>query len=294
MNIIILLVPILVAVALLTLIERKIIGIRHFRTGPKKVGIKGLTQPFRDALKLFTKENIKIIKTNYTAFILTPIIILRIYRINWINLPIRRSKRRNKIIIIIILSILRISIFFFIIRGWRSNSKYRLIGAFRSTAQTISYEIVLILILLPIIIAIRRIDIDIYRCKWRLRIMMMIFIIPIWLTTILAETNRTPFDLTERERELVSGFNTEFSRGAFSVIFVAEYMSIIFIMTLTRLILIETTIETSLITIIILTWIIWRRITLPRIRYDKLIIIAWKIITPSTIIGLMMMIIINT
>jgi len=187
-------------------------------------------------------------------------------------------------IVFIVVSSVRI--FFFISRGWASISKYRIIGSYRSTAQTISYEISMLIILLPRLIIMFTIN----RQKVNMNLIPTIILnisamILIWLITILAETNRTPFDLTEGESELVSGYNTEYSGGQFSMIFISEYRIIIFMSILTYFLFISLSnnIYQLIIITIIIVFFVWSRISFPRIRYDMLIRMTWKTMIPIAI-----------
>jgi len=280
------LIPVLISVAFVTLIERKYMAIRHIRIGPNKVGPAGLLQPFRDAIKLFRKENIKLKKPNSNILLFSPIVIIMIAINMWITYPLssNRNKMSTTMIIFIVLS--RISVFFFISRGWASVTKFRALGAYRSTAQTISYEISILLIIMPSILFMANItrQNNFYRRKITM-IVINLMILVIWLITILAETNRTPFDLSERESELVSGYNTEYTNSLFSIIFIAEYSFIIFIRILTLILFngIRNIVATYALITLILIVFIWTRITLPRIRYDNLMYLSWKIILPAIV-----------
>lgn len=279
-------IPILISVAFFTLIERKLIGLSHFRLGPNKVGLLGIFQPFRDAVKLLTKENIKLNKTNRLIFTKAPVAFIMIALAMWLIYPTASNYSKINITIIYFITILRLRIFFFITRGWSSVSKYRIIGSYRATAQTISYEITIIIIILPRLLIFMNINL---RRKNFVRIIMyLIIIIPlllIWLVTIIAETNRTPFDIAERESELVSGYNTEYSNGQFSIVFIAEYRIFIIIRFFTVLLFINSNrLLTSLLSVASLfIFFVWTRVSFPRIRYDLLINMAWKILIPISI-----------
>lgn len=190
--------------------------------------------------------------------------------------------------LILFLSILGLGVYPILIRGWSSNSNYSLIGSIRALAQTISYEVSLIFIIMSITFI--SCSINFYNIlsiqKYFIFIFFQINMI-IWLISILAETNRTPFDFAEGERELVSGFNTEFSSSPFAIIFIAEYIIILFFSIITSIIFIGISIFSPLImvnSIIIIFFFIWTRATLPRYRYDKLMLLCWKRILPISLI----------
>jgi len=187
---------------------------------------------------------------------------------------------------IYIFRIISLRVYFLIGRGWRSNRKYRILGAYRSISQTISYEVRIILIFLIFIFFISRFNFIIFsfiqEIIWHIFLSYIIFLL--WLSIILAESNRTPFDFSEGESELVSGFNTEYYGGLFSLIFICEYGIIIFLRTITSILFLGglrlwLTIKISFVCLIFL----WVRGILPRYRYDKLINIAWVIYLPYTL-----------
>merc|ERR1712018_776790 len=217
LNYIILLVPILVNVAFITLLERKILGYSQLRKGPNKVRIIGIAQPFNDAIKLFTKEIVYPKLSNIFQYLISPFCGLIIVLITCILIPFKEIILPSRITIIFLYMMISINIYPVLISGWASNSKYALIGALRAVAQTVSYEVCLALILL------------FYLCLTRSIIIILTPIIGIWLISCLAETNRTPFDFAEGESELVSGFNIEYGRLGFALIFIAEYASIFLI-----------------------------------------------------------------
>lgn len=267
--------------AFLTLLERKVLGYIQLRKGPNKVGIIGLLQPFSDAIKLFRKENFLIIKSNYYFYLLRPIIRILLILILWNNIPIIREIINNKFNILIILCLLSIGVYPIIISGWSSNSIYAIIGRIRRIAQTISYEVSIILLILRILLIVERINLNDF-AKYQLNIQFIYFFFPLILilfVRFLAELNRTPFDFAEGESELVSGFNTEYIRGRFAIIFIAEYGIIIIIIILFNLIFLGGKIYRIyfyIMYIIILFLIIWVRGTYPRFRYDNLIYLTWK------------------
>lgn len=284
----ILVLGVLIGVAYLTLLERKVLGYIQIRKGPNKVGLIGIFQPFSDAIKLFTKETTYPNFSNYYCYYFSPVIRFVLSLVIWVLIPYYFNIIRFNLGLIFFLCCTSIGVYTVIIAGWSSNSNYALLGGLRAVAQTISYEVRIALILLSRIILI--IDFNLVIFFYYQKIVWIIFlIIPlslIWISSILAETNRTPFDFAEGERELVSGFNIEYRRGGFALIFLAEYSRILFIRILFVIIYIGGY-NLNLIFYLKLRLIsflfIWVRGTLPRYRYDKLIYLAWKRYLPVSL-----------
>ena len=284
---IILVICTLVNVAFVTLLERKILGYSQLRKGPNKVRIIGVAQPFNDAIKLFSKELVFPNDANTGQYFIAPFCGLFIVLITFSVFPFKESRVSIRLSVIFIYIIIRINVYPVLISGWSSNRKYALLGSLRSVAQTVSYEVRLALILIfylsiSFCLRIKVISyINIFWIKW------LIFspIVGIWLISCLAETNRTPFDFAEGESELVSGFNIEYGRLGFALIFIAEYARIIFIGYIFSFMFISQSRRPALyisMTIIVSVWI-WFRTTFPRYRYDKLINLAWKVYLPIVI-----------
>lgn len=291
-----------IAIAFFTLIERKFLGYFHLRKGPNKPRIIGVAQPFADAIKLFVKEQNKPSISNRVIFFVAPTIRLALAIIIWALYPHNFQYQYFQFGILFFLCVSRINVYPTFIAGWSSNSKYALFGRLRRVAQTISYEVRIAIILISCLLILKKIDWAIITCNqksWLLIIIIPIFII--WFTTTLAETNRTPFDFAEGESELVSGFNTEYGRGLFALIFIAEYTNILFIR-MTSTILFTGIINNYIInrmiliikTIIFATGFIWIRATIPRIRYDHLIYLTWKNFLPISIRAIIVIIAIVT
>lgn len=264
--------------------ERKILGYIQIRKGPNKVGFVGILQPFADAIKLFRKETVLILKSNYLFYLFSPLFRIIIIIMIWLNIPYKIDIVNNELGILIIFCILRLGVYAVIIAGWSSNSVYSLIGGIRRIAQTISYEVRIILIILGLIFLIERFNIYLFKeYQVNLWFIVMNRILGIILfIRFLAELNRTPFDFAEGESELVSGFNTEYMSGRFALIFIAEYGIIIFIIILFRIIFLGRRLNLLfyIFYIFILFFVIWVRGTFPRYRYDNLIYLTWKVFLP--------------
>nr|WEM17672.1 NADH dehydrogenase subunit 1 [Canis lupus familiaris]WEM17685.1 NADH dehydrogenase subunit 1 [Canis lupus familiaris]WEM17737.1 NADH dehydrogenase subunit 1 [Canis lupus familiaris]WEM17750.1 NADH dehydrogenase subunit 1 [Canis lupus familiaris]WEM19076.1 NADH dehydrogenase subunit 1 [Canis lupus familiaris] len=294
-NIISLIIPILLAVAFLTLVERKVLGYMQLRKGPNIVGPYGLLQPIADAVKLFTKEPLRPLTSSMSMFILAPILALSLALTMWIPLPMPYPLINMNLGVLFMLAMSSLAVYSILWSGWASNSKYALIGALRAVAQTISYEVTLAIILLSVLLMngsftlstliITQEHMWLIFPAWPLAMM--------WFISTLAETNRAPFDLTEGESELVSGFNVEYAAGPFALFFLAEYANIIMMNILTTILFfgafhnpfmpelysINFTMKTLLLTICFL----WIRASCPRFRYDQLMHLLWKNFLPLTL-----------
>lgn len=283
-----LIICVIVGVAFLTLLERKVLGYIQIRKGPNKVGFMGIPQPFRDAIKLFTKEQTFPFISNYIVYYFSPIFSLFLSLLCWLCFPFFIKIFRFNLGVLFFLCCLRIGVYTVILAGWSSNSNYALLGGLRAVAQTISYEVRLALILLSIIFLVG--DYNFFSFFTFQKNMWFLFLcFPIslvWFCTSLAETNRTPFDFAEGESELVSGFNVEYRRGGFALIFLAEYSRILFMRILFRLLFLGANVYRLIFFLklrIISFLFIWVRGTIPRFRYDKLIYLAWKSFLPFSL-----------
>uniref|UniRef100_A0AAU6QG62 NADH-ubiquinone oxidoreductase chain 1 n=1 Tax=Prionospio sanmartini TaxID=3050092 RepID=A0AAU6QG62_9ANNE len=281
---------ILLAMAFFTLLERKILGYIQIRKGPNKVGIMGLPQPFADALKLFAKEQAHPSMTNYTPFYFAPMLSLILALLLWALYPTNTPSLLLPFGILLFLCISSLNVYSTLAAGWSSNSKYSLIGALRGIAQTISYEVSMSLILLTALLTFNTYNFLTPSFNSLVPATILLFPMAIlWFITMLAETNRTPFDLAEGESELVSGFNTEYSSGPFALIFMAEYTSILAMSMFTSALFTSSYLYMmsdlyfAIKTLMIAVLFIWVRGTLPRMRYDRLMALTWKSFLPSVI-----------
>nr|AFV08466.1 NADH dehydrogenase subunit 1 [Lucilia cuprina]AMH85549.1 NADH dehydrogenase subunit 1 [Lucilia cuprina]UZX50296.1 NADH dehydrogenase subunit 1 [Lucilia cuprina] len=279
---------VLVSVAFLTLLERKVLGYIQIRKGPNKVGIAGIPQPFCDAIKLFTKEQTYPLLSNYISYYFSPIFSLFLSLLVWMCMPMFVKLFSFNLGLLFFLCCTSLGVYTVMIAGWSSNSNYALLGGLRAVAQTISYEVSLALVLLSFIFLIGGYNMLMFY-KYQMFIWFLFIMFPmalVWFSISLAETNRTPFDFAEGESELVSGFNVEYSSGGFALIFLAEYASILFMSMLFCVMFLGSDVF-HVFFYIKLTFVsfmfIWVRGTLPRFRYDKLMYLAWKSFLPFSL-----------
>nr|YP_009131572.1 NADH dehydrogenase subunit 1 [Nemopoda mamaevi]AIY56564.1 NADH dehydrogenase subunit 1 [Nemopoda mamaevi]UJG45513.1 NADH dehydrogenase subunit 1 [Nemopoda nitidula] len=287
-----LIICVLVSVAFLTLLERKVLGYIQIRKGPNKVGIMGIPQPFCDAIKLFTKEQVYPLMSNYISYYFSPVFSLFLSLLVWMCMPMFIKLFSFNLGILFFLCCTSLGVYTVMIAGWSSNSNYALLGGLRAVAQTISYEVSMALILLSFIFLIGNYNmIGFYNYQSYMWFLWILFPMAlVWFSISLAETNRTPFDFAEGESELVSGFNVEYSSGGFALIFLAEYASILFMSMLFSVIFLGCDLMsiTFYVKLLFISFMfIWARGTLPRFRYDKLMYLAWKSFLPFSLNYLM-------
>nr|YP_010939064.1 NADH dehydrogenase subunit 1 [Cryptocercus punctulatus]WLF00976.1 NADH dehydrogenase subunit 1 [Cryptocercus punctulatus] len=279
---------VMVGVAFLTLLERKILGYIHIRKGPNKVGFTGIFQPFGDAVSLFSKEQIFPLLSNYLSYYFSPIFSLFLSLLIWLLFPYFSGLISFEFGLLFFLSCTSLGVYTIMIAGWSSNSNYSLLGGLRSVAQTISYEVSLALILLSFVFLVGGYNL-LFFYYFQFYLWMIFICFPlslIWLSSCLAETNRSPFDFAEGESELVSGFNVEYGAGGFALIFLAEYSSILLMSMLFCVIFLGCDLfsllfylKLSLVSFVF----IWVRGSIPRFRYDKLMNLAWSIYLPLSL-----------
>jgi len=281
-------------------------GYMQFRKGPKVVGPYGLLQPFADGLKLFIKETLKPSTASPYLFFLSPFLFISLALLLWKFMPVHTPTVDLQLSLLLVLGISRLSVYAILGSGWASKSKYSLLGAIRAVAQTISYEIRLALILLSIILLARSFNliyiVSIQELSWFSFSCLPLFYI--WFVSTLAETNRAPFDLTEGESEIVSGYKVEYAGGPFALFFIAEYAKIILMNLFSATLFLggpspfkETfplkTIIVGIKTTILVVLFLWVRAAYPRFRYDQLMFLTWKSYLPFSIGALCAVIRIN-
>nr|YP_009144428.1 NADH dehydrogenase subunit 1 [Colias erate]AKJ25935.1 NADH dehydrogenase subunit 1 [Colias erate]USM09836.1 NADH dehydrogenase subunit 1 [Colias erate] len=287
-GVIIFFIGLLISIAFLTLLERKVLGYIQDRKGPNKLGFMGNLQPFSDGIKLFTKEQIYLNYSNYLYYYLSPVISFFLSLMIWMLIPYYFNFISFNLGVLYLLCFLSVGVYTLLLAGWSSNSNYSMLGGLRAVAQTISYEVSLSLILISSLIMIMDFNLmSLMLLQQNLWFIFLMFPLSmIMFSSMLAETNRTPFDFAEGESELVSGFNIEYSGGGFALIFLAEYSSILFMSLLFNLLYMGGYslnymfyMKLSLISFLF----IWVRGTLPRYRYDKLMYLCWKIYLPVSL-----------
>lgn len=302
------LVPILLAVAFMTVIERKVLASTQRRVGPNKVGYYGVLQPFADALKLVVKETVIPSHATTSLFFLAPVFTIVFRLLGWAVIPFGAGLAVSdfSLGILYTLAVSSLGIYGTLFAGWSANSKYAFLGSLRSTAQMISYELTLSATILRVILLRGSFNftriIEAQESVWFIVPLLPVFIV--FFISVLRETNRTPFDLPERESELVSGFFTEHSGMPFVLFFLGEYCSIVLMSRLTAILFFggynfpelfvnETFINLQSIILGLKTCVfcflfVLVRSTLPRLRYDRLIAFGWGKMLPMAIAFIML------
>jgi NADH-quinone oxidoreductase subunit H len=297
-----LVIPLMLGVAYLTYAERKIIGWMQVRIGPNRVGFQGLLQPIADAVKLLMKEIIIPSGANKGLFILGPILVIAPALAAWAVIPFTDTLVLANINagLLYVMAITSMGVYGVIIAGWASNSKYAFLGAMRSAAQIVSYEIAMGFALVGVLMAAQSLNItDIVHGQaggihqWYIWPLFPLFMV--YLIAGVAETNRAPFDVAEGESEIVAGFHVEYSGMAFAVFFLAEYANMFLVAALAALMFLggwlspvpflPDGIVWLLLKIgFILFLFLWFRATFPRYRYDQIMRLGWKVFIPITIV----------
>nr|AND97117.1 NADH dehydrogenase subunit 1 [Stygobromus foliatus] len=278
---------ILIAVAFVTLFEQKVLGSMQIRIGPNKVGYTGILQPFADAIKLFSKESMVLRSGFSTGYFSGPVVALALSLVMWAVTPQMYGGYDFSLGVMFFICISGLMVYPLVISGWSSNCKFSMLGSLRGVAQMVSYEVSMSVILLSVVLLCGSFSFQMIS-QHQIHTWFIFLILPlgwIWLASSLAETNRSPFDLSEAESELVSGFHTEYSSGGFTLIFMAEYSSILFMSLLFSVLFIGgwTALLMVKCMMIALLWV-WARGVMPRCRYDKLMSMAWKSFLPVSLI----------
>ena len=302
-NFLLLIVPVLVAIAYFTLCERKFMSAMQRRTGPNVVGSSGVLQPVADGVKLMMKETIIPQRANLFLFFLAPVLSFSLSLVNWTLLPISSSYTlvNPELSFLLFFSVSSLGVYGLIFSGWSSNSKYPMLASLRASAQMLSYEIAFGLILF--LVAYCRGSFNFFDLVLRQRNLPFFFFLRpltlVFMISILAESNRTPFDLVEAEAELVSGFTTEYSGVNFAIFFLAEYSNMLVLSGVTicmffgTTFMVGSTLWASLIfrfkVCLLVFYFIWVRATFPRYRYDQLMYVCWKNFLP-VVLGYVMLV----
>jgi NADH-quinone oxidoreductase subunit H len=302
-----LLVPVLLAVAYLTLAERKVLAAMQLRRGPNVVGPFGLLQPFADAIKMLMKETIIPSGANRFLFVLAPILLFMLAMIAWAVIPVQDGWAIADINvgILYLFAVSSLGVYGVIIAGWASNSKYAFLGALRSAAQMVSYEVSIGFVIVTVLLCVGSLNLtDIVRAQERVWFFIPLFpMFVIFFISALAETNRAPFDLPEGESELVAGFFVEYSSMSFALFFLGEYANMILMSALTVILFlggwyppvhmepftwIPGFVWFALKIALLLFVFIWVRATFPRYRYDQLMRLGWKVFLPFSLVWLVL------
>lgn len=292
----IIIIPVLISVAYLTLAERKIIGYMQTRKGPNVVGVYGLLQPLADGVKLFSKEMIIPNHVSIFLYFFAPILALTLGLVVWGVMPLGKNIVLSDISlgVLLVFALSSVGVYAILISGWSSNSKYAFLGALRAAAQMISYEVSIGLIVISAILCTGSLNLTSIINIQGSTIWFLFPLLPaalMFFVSCLAETNRAPFDLTEGESELVSGFNVEYSSMSFALFFLAEYSHIIFMSFLFvvlflggwDLFIVNMSIILFLKSTLIVFLFVWVRSSFPRLRYDQLMHLLWKTYLPLSL-----------
>ncbi|MEE8140327.1 MAG: NADH-quinone oxidoreductase subunit NuoH [Alphaproteobacteria bacterium] len=302
-KIVAILVPLLLAVAYLTLAERKVIAAMQLRKGPNVVGWFGLLQPFADGLKLFVKETVIPTGANKVVFVLAPMVTFVLALVAWAVIPFDEGMVLADINVgvLYLFAISSMGVYGVIMAGWASNSKYAFLGALRSAAQMVSYEISMGFVIVTVLLCVGSLNLTkvvmAQQNVWFAVPLLPMFVI--FFVSTLAETNRAPFDLPEAEAELVSGYNVEYSSMTFALFFLGEYANMILMSALTTVLFLGGWLAPF--GFAPFTWVpgpiwfaakisfvlflfLWVRATFPRYRYDQLMRLGWKVFLPISLL----------
>ena len=299
--------PLLVAVAYLTYAERKVIGAIQLRKGPNVVGPLGLLQPLADGAKLFLKETILPTGANKAVFVVAPMLTFILALIAWAVIPFDEGwvLADINVGVLYLFAISSLGLYGIIMSGWASNSKYAFLGGLRSAAQMVSYEVSMGLVMISVLITAGSLNLTDIVMKQQETVWYVIPHFPmfvIYVVSILAETNRAPFDLPESESELVAGYNVEYSAMTFALFFLGEYANMILMSGITVVLFLggwlplpglawlglPGVIWFALKVCFILFIFLWVRATFPRYRYDQLMRLGWKIFLPFSLLWLVL------
>lgn len=295
-------IPLLISVAYFTIAERKIMGAIQRRKGPNVVGFMGLLQPLADGLKLFTKETTLPTNANINIFLFAPALTFVLSLLGWSIVPFSEGivLCNLNLGLLYLLAVSSLNVYGILFAGWSSNSKYAYLGALRSAAQMISYEISIGFTVLNVVTCAGSFNLNTIVIAQQ-KIWFIVPLFPVFMVfyiSMLAETNRHPFDLPEAEAELVSGYNVEYSAMIFALFFLGEYANMLLMSTFSAILflggwlpvfdnlllnLMPTTFWLSLKIVIAVTFFVVTRATLPRYRYDQLMYLGWKCFLPLTL-----------
>ena len=304
LKIILIVLPLLLSVAYLTYAERRVIGLMQMRRGPNRVGPFGLLQPIADAVKLIFKETIVPTPASKIVFMIAPMITFILSLVGWAVIPFAEGWVLSdmNVGVLYILAVSSLGVYGIIMAGWASNSQYAFLGAIRSSAQMISYEVSMGLVIVTVLLVTGSLNLsEIVEYQREMPFWIHLLLSPmavVFFISVLAETNRLPFDLPEAESELVAGYNVEYSSMSFALFFLGEYANMILVSAMTVtffmggylppfgisfLYLVPGFIWFVLKICFLLFVFLWIRATLPRYRYDQLMYLGWKVFLPLTL-----------
>jgi NADH-quinone oxidoreductase subunit H len=299
-----LLVPLLIGVAYLTYAERKVLAAMQLRKGPNVVGPFGLFQPFADAIKMVTKETIIPSGANRALFLMAPMLTFMLAMLAWAVVPVNEGwvSADINVGILYLFAISSLGVYGIIIAGWASNSKYAFLGAMRSAAQMVSYEVSMGFVLVTVLLCVGSLNLsDIVRAQQHMWFCIPLFpMFIIFFISALAETNRSPFDLPEGESEIVAGFFVEYSSMSFGLFFLGEYANMILMSGMTAILFLggwmgpfglwpQLGVLWFILKICALLFVfLWVRATFPRYRYDQLMRLGWKVFLPFSLVWLVL------
>nr|QLD96971.1 NADH dehydrogenase subunit 1 [Chiropterargas confusus] len=284
-NYMLLLLMVLVSVAFFTLLERKILGYVHMRKGPIKVGFMGLVQPFSDVIKLFAKMTSNLLYVNYSIYMLVPSLSLLLMFMLWILYLWKNDQLLMENGLLYLLCVLSLGVYVIMGAGWSSNSKYAILGGYRGLAQVMSYEVGMVMLMMGILCLVGNYNISYFKeYQEDYKFFYGYFVVMImWFVSCLAEVNRSPFDLSEGESELVSGYNVEYYSYGFAMLFMSEYGYIMYMSMISSVLFFGELGFFNLKMLIFMYLYLLVRGTLVRFRYDMLMMMAWKVILPVSI-----------
>nr|YP_009339291.1 NADH dehydrogenase subunit 1 [Eulimnogammarus cyaneus]APL97181.1 NADH dehydrogenase subunit 1 [Eulimnogammarus cyaneus] len=284
----ILLVMVLISVAFITLMEQKILAGAQIRVGPNYTGLWGLLQPFADAVKLLSKEGMSTRFASLKIYYLSPVISLMLSLLMWVSYMFEKGGVDLMYSVLFFMCLSGLMVYPILTSGWSSNCKYSMLGSLRAVAQMVSYEVSMAMVLLSLVWLSWSFSFyDLVESQYLVwNIFLYLPLGYVWFVSSLAETNRTPYDFAEGESELVSGFNTEYGSGGFTLIFMSEYSSILFMGFLFSVLFLSSMVSMMVMlkSMAVVFGFVWVRATLPRYRYDKLMGLAWKSFLPITLL----------
>lgn len=294
---------ILLGVAYYTYFERKVLGAMQMRQGPMTVGPFGLLQPIADGIKLLSKETIVPTQSNGPVFIIAPMLLFTLAIVAWAVIPVNTKwvLADINVGILYLFAISSMGVYGVIMAGWASNSKYAFLGGLRSASQMVSYEVSMGLVIVCVLLCVGSLnltEIVVAERPWWMQVMLLPMLV-VFLVSILAETNRAPFDLPEGESEITGGFMVEYSAMTYALFFLGEYANMILMSAMTTILflggwlppfgiealsIVPEVVWFTLKTIGVMFFFIWTRATFPRYRYDQLMRLGWKVFLPFTLL----------